>query len=98
MRRQTFPKSSGFLTLSLAVVVKIMVREKLCKRKVLPLDQQGPHHFDVSAHLQTGIGRIIGLALPRPSPIRPLAGQGGFSHGAFCVTANETRERSCDAR
>jgi len=33
-----------------------------------PLDQRQPHHFDVFAHLRTGLGWITGVALPSLLP------------------------------
>src|SRR5258708_35544466 len=72
--------------------------ERAWRRNRAPVGPAVAPSLSMYAHLHTGLGWIIGSALPSHFPIRPVAGQGEtVSRSSSDVAANAFRGKTFDA-
>ena len=75
-----------------------VVSSKRCRLEHRPVGPTGAPPLCRVCSFAYGPGLDQRDCPPQPSSIRPVAGQSVFSRSSLGATANETRERSCDAR
>jgi hypothetical protein len=75
-----------------------VVSSKRCRLEHRPVGPTGAPPLCRVCSFAYGPGLDQRDCPPQPSSIRPVAGQSVFSRSSLGAAANETRERSCDAR